>query len=436
MAFAYGIGEWRSLVVRSSLQLGLDPDDRVGLALVAVDDLPTVTAGMGAEAADDVLRVFGERIVGAVGPDGLAVAIEGDTVAAVIPGVTDRVRAEAVIADLRRALAPSYSVSSTRFRRTVSIGMSFGRSSELTSRVLVRRAELALNAARRGGGDRFSIFGEMHQHMAEAAARLQLDLGGAVGRGQLLLHFQPVIDLRSGRLIALEALIRWRHPERGLLGGQQVVGIAERAEIIDEIDEWVLREACHQSMAIHSEYPDLAFTTHVNMSPCQLARPSTEQLVADVLRQTGLRADQLAIEITELTDDFRMHSVAAFERLRQAGVSLLLDDVGSGYNSLQRIRQLPVDGLKIDGQFVTELTTNPVDAVIVAALCRLASDLKLDLVAEGVGSRGAVDALLRLGCWQAQGDWLAPAAPPAVLAGLFAAGGVSTPGTESVTNTG
>jgi EAL domain-containing protein (putative c-di-GMP-specific phosphodiesterase class I) len=251
--------------------------------------------------------------------------------------------------------------------------------------------------------------------------------------GQLRLHYQPEIDLRTGELLAVEALVRWEHPEKGLLNAGVFITVAEESGLIVDLGRWVLAEACHQRAEWRKAHPWLDFTVRINMSPAQLTSRNIVGLVDENLRANELPGRFVCFEITEhaVMADVE-HSVARLHELKALGVTLAIDDFGTGFSSMAQLKRLPVDILKIDQTFVAGLGVDAGDHAIVDATLRLARSFGLEVVAEGIELPEQADILSGLGCTRGQGFLLArPAAPealePVLRAGQIDIGGIGHP---------
>ena len=417
---------WRDLLAMGPRDLGLADDEAVGVYLIDIDRFKAINDVLGYESGDEVLRLTERRIAGWAGSRGFVTRVAGDMFAAIGPGVTDAAEATAAAERLRALLAEPVRVGGQLITRSVSVGLAFGRLSDALVVELFRRADDAMEAAQKTSGNVVSSFDDGLRPQVMARSQIELHLRDALHAGSLLLHFQPEVDLRTGAIVAVEALMRWQHPSLGLLGADRFIAVAEQTDVISELDEWALREACRQRAAWQADFPDLPFVMRVNMSPVQLVDAGTPALVLQVLSENDLRGDQLCIEITELVaSPDRTQIVRVLDRLRHAGVTVALDDFGAGHNSLIRLKSMPVDVLKIDRELVTDLGSDAADTTIVEMLVGLAAAFGLELVAEGVETVEAAAELLRIGCWRAQGHWLGSAVPAAGLRSLLENGRVA-----------
>jgi EAL domain-containing protein (putative c-di-GMP-specific phosphodiesterase class I) len=253
-------------------------------------------------------------------------------------------------------------------------------------------------------------------------SRLSLDLPAAIRRGQLRLEYQAELDLTTEEVLAVEALVRWDHPELGVLGAGRFIRIAEHNGMIGELGRWALRTACAQLAAWQDATPGLELVLRVNVSPVQLSDRSFPDLVEQTLADTGLAGAALCIEVTEDAEPpDRAGMIDVLRRVRASGVQVALDDFGVGRNSLLRLRELPYDVLKIDRSFVAALGTSPSESAIVASVISLGAALGMDVVAEGIETEQALAELIRLGCRRGQGYLLGEPASAEAMAFVLSA---------------
>ena len=330
----------------------------------------------------------------------------------------------AAVADrVADALAEPLPLGDREVFLSASIGIALGRDPAMAAGVLLRDADAAMYSAKERGRSRYAIFdGAMR---LRGAQRLETEtaLRRAIERGELRLHYQPEVDLRTGRPVGVEALVRWAHPERGLVAPGEFIPVAEDTGLIVPIGEWVLREACRQARAWQWEFGDQPLRMAVNLSGRQLAHEGLHDAVAGALADADLDADLLCLEITEsaVTEDPARARVT-LRSLKRLGVRLAIDDFGVGFSSLGQIRQLPpVDVIKIDRSFISGLGRNREDAAIVASVISLADSLGVETIGEGVENAEQGRELRDLGCDHAQGFYFARPGPAADAAKLLAA---------------
>ena len=275
---------------------------------------------------------------------------------------------------------------------------------------LLRDAGAAMYRAKDLGGARIELFDETMRSQASRRVRLATELRSAVGDGEIIVHYQPAIDLRTGAVRCIEALARWRHPERGLLSPSEFIAVADSTGAVAELGMEVLRQACTCAMGWVERWGEAAPRINVNLSPRQMNDRDVARRIALVLDDTGLPADRLCLEITEsvLLDD-REATLATIDSIKALGVTLAIDDFGTGYSSLSYLNRLPIDVVKLDKSFIDGL--DPIDGdapVVAAAIISLARALKLATIAEGVTTVVQLAELHRLGCDAAQGFYFSP----------------------------
>jgi EAL domain-containing protein (putative c-di-GMP-specific phosphodiesterase class I) len=318
--------------------------------------------------------------------------------------------AEELAARLRLELAAPFLVQDSEFYLAASVGIAVG-GTHTAAAELLRDADAAMYRAKDRGRARQEVFDTGMR--AEAVARLDTEaaLRRALGHGQLCLEFQPVVDLASGRIGAMEALVRWRHPTRGLVPPGDFIPLAEESGLILPLGAEVLEMACRQAAA-WAAGPGAPLKVAVNLSPRQLADPDLVPMVASHLRASKLDPSLLCLEITESS---LMETVEnpreILDQLRTLGVTLVIDDFGTGYSSLSRLRRFPVATLKIDRSFVAELGCDPKGLDVVAAMVNLGHALDMEVVAEGIETQAQLQHLRELGCDGGQGFFLARPAP-------------------------
>jgi EAL domain-containing protein (putative c-di-GMP-specific phosphodiesterase class I) len=286
-------------------------------------------------------------------------------------------------------------------------------------------ADAALHKSKSQGGNQSAIFDTALRASVQQLANTELQLRDAIHHGGLLLYFQPEVDLRNGKLLAVEALVRWNHPQRGVLPAGSFITVAEETGLIADLGRWVLEEACRQMALWRGQYPSLRITMRVNVSPAQLATRNIVELVKDCLERHRLPGQVLCLEITEhaVVQDVE-ETVQVLRDLKALGITLAIDDFGTGYSSMSQLKNLPVDALKVDQTFVAGLGIDEGDRAIVEVTVRLAKSFGLDVVAEGVETEELVEELLKLGCNRAQGFLLCRPKPAEDLVTILSEGGI------------
>ena len=382
-----------------------------------VDGFKNVNDAYGHQVGDDTLRLIALRMIEAVRPDDTVARIGGDEFVVLCRGLTKASDATAIAARIRDALAlPTPSVP-VELDITISIGIALSvDGDDATPDSLLRDADEAMYKAKRQGANVIEIFDEPLRQVASSRLRTLTELRRARIQGEFLLHYQPVMDLAAEARIGDEALIRWRHPTRGLVPPDQFIPFAESSGLIIDIGAWVLREACRQA-AIWSRCGDgRSLDMSVNVSSRQLAQGAG--LVAAVglaLAESGIAPQSLVLEVTEsaLMDDAAA-ALRVVQELKSLGVRIAIDDFGMGYSSLVYLKNFPVDLLKIDRTFVAGLGRDKDDAAIVRSVIDLAHALEIEAVAEGIETRSHLQLLQGMGCGYGQGFLWSPAVPPQI----------------------
>jgi diguanylate cyclase (GGDEF)-like protein/PAS domain S-box-containing protein len=386
----------------------------VAVLLLDLDQFKLVNDSLGHEAGDELLTRLAPRLHDAVRPADTVARLGGDEFL-VICEELDGPRAAIQVAErLATAVGQPLVLGEEEHFASASIGIALADTADADAQMLIRDADAAMYRAKERGRGRYELFDEMLRHRVLVRLRTESELRRALERDELRIHYQPVVDLRADRIAAVEALVRWEHPQRGLLGPVDFIRVAEDTGLIVPLGDLVLTKACRdvadwQRRFNHSQRP---LTLCVNASARQLADTAFPARVAEIARRSGLAAGSLALEITEGVFMEEAHSpVTVLTRMRDYGLGLMLDDFGTGYSGLSYLKRFPLDVLKIDRSFVAGLGTDDEDSAIVAAVIGMARTLGLTVVAEGVENREQVDQLLQLGCDRAQGFLFAPPIP-------------------------
>ncbi|WP_449446745.1 EAL domain-containing protein [Thermomonas brevis] len=409
---------------RRLLQLFLEDAARGGRRLAVVvldlDRLRGVNDTFGHALGDQVLRASTQRLQARLPADGFLARLGGDEFAALLPGATAG-DAETFALDAQEAFTRPLLGGTSPTVLTISVGIALAPIDGDDADTLLRHAELALYEAKRLGTGRRQFFQPALSTGAAQRLALETGLRMALPRQQFRLHYQPQVDLRTGALAGVEALLRWEHPELGLIPPAQFIPIAEETGQIEEIGQWVLLEACRQLRAWDDAGLGVAGMS-VNCSVQQLDADRLPTQVAAILAATGIAADRLELEITEsvLMRDPE-HAIVVLQALKAQGIRLAVDDFGTGYSSLAYLRRLPLTRLKIDRAFVSGIGNDPGDEEICRTVIALAHNLGLETLAEGVEHAHEAAFLREGGCALAQGFHYARALPPEALVAWVAA---------------
>ena len=384
----------------------LRPDDvaGIGVLFVDLDRFKLVNDSLGHEVGDEVLRTMARRLAGCVRPGDLVGRLAGDEFVVVCSGLHGEIDAVGLSDRICRELATPCKVGDRELVVTASVGVAHAVPG-VGADQLLRDADVAMYQAKQRGRSRTEVFGNSMRAELLERVELEHELRLAILRDEFRLHYQPTMSLSSGRVLLVEALVRWEHPVRGLVPPDQFIPVAEDTRLIVPIGGWVLRQACRDLAAWRLEHPELAgLHVSVNLSACQFADDDLVSSVAAALEETGLPPDALWLEITEsVVMDGVEKTVETLAALKALGVHLSIDDFGTGYSSLSYLKRFPIDVLKIDRSFVDGFGTDPEDEAIVTAVVRLAQALGLETVAEGIENPRQLVGLSELGCDAGQG---------------------------------
>ncbi len=376
--------------------------ERVAVLFIDLDRFKVVNDSLGHPAGDRLLMTIADRLRAATRPNDMVARFEGDEFTVLCVGVADESAARAVAARLVAAIAKPVVITEGEVFVTASVGIAIANGEMETAETLLRNADAAMHRAKDEGRDRMECFASDAHDEAANHFRTANDLRRALERDELRMHYQPVVRLDTGHVTGFEALMRWEHPERGLVGPVDFIGEAEETGLIVPMGTWALETACRQLAWWHTQGADV--TVSVNLAARQLAEPDLVDDFAQVLRATGIRPDTVWLELTEsalMRDAER--TIAALRALRTLGVHLAIDDFGTGYSSMSYLKRFPVDSLKIDRAFVDGLGRDPEDTAICTAVVTLAHALEMRVVGEGIETPEQLDALRNLGCEYGQG---------------------------------
>ena len=401
------------------------------LLFIDVDDFKDVNDSLGHEAGDNLLVQLIGRLGECVGPDDMLGRLGGDEFAIIIAGDGDHHGGSEVAEKILTALERPVIVNGTRLDISVSIGVAERRPEIVDPAELLRQADFAMYMAKGGGKGRYQLFdAQMHDNMVGRSA-LKVDLANAVGSQQLKLEYQPITDLGTGRIVGVEALVRWQHPTLGLLPPDDFIPLAEETGDIEAIGCWVLETAVHEVAGWRQSIAAAAdLWVSVNLSAFQLPNPKSLVAIQSILADPGAHAPAVVLEVTEtaLAADVK-GGIVSLNLLRSSGARIAVDDFGTGFSSLSTLASLPVDILKIDRSFVSGHGASAPSVPILEGIIELAHKLSLDVIAEGIEEPEQLDLLRRLGCPLGQGYLLARPASPEVVSALIASGALLHPAT-------
>jgi diguanylate cyclase (GGDEF)-like protein/PAS domain S-box-containing protein len=419
---AFFIGATRDALVR--VQRGQSR----GLCAVLYLDLDAFKAindTLGHRVGDELLVEIGQRLKACARANDVVARIGGDEFTLLIENLPTPQDVQELAERILHITQAQLMLASTVLHITPSIGICHVLADYADAESILRDADLAMYAAKRAGGGRWTVFGRAMHEKACMELQKKLQLRDAVDRGEFVLFYQPIINSRAGSIYGIEALIRWNHPGRGLLSPGEFVALAEQTGLIVPIGRWVMREACSKLHSLQEAYrEDLCLS--LNVSSRQLEEPDFLLDLVTVLAETGINPSNLQLEITEsifLNDANRIGQI--FREIRRLGVRIAFDDFGTGYSSLKYLEQYPIDTLKIDQSFVQNMSENHVRASIVRMILQLADEIGITVTAEGVETREQEQILRHCGCHIVQGYLYGRPMPLDVLVELLQTGSMS-----------
>jgi diguanylate cyclase (GGDEF)-like protein len=388
-----------------------------------LDRFKRINDSLGHGAGDDVLREVAERIERTLRPDDTVARFGGDEFTVLCETVGGVLEAVGVADRLQREISRPLRAGGAELRLTASIGIALAEPGETVdcSR-LVEDADAAMYRAKERGGARTELFDMAMRERAVRALTIEQELQHGLERGELRLYYQPLVNLETGDMVGAEALVRWDHPERGLLGPDQFLPVAEESGLIVQVGAWVVGEACRRLRDWDRRNGGSPFGLAVNLSARELTHPDVVPTVMNAVRRSALDPHRLTIEVTESTAMAdRDSGFRALRELNAAGVRIAIDDFGTGYSSLDHLREMPADILKIDRSFVAGMSANSPDSALVAAAVAMGRALDLQVIAEGIETAEQVADLREFGCPLGQGYLFARPLPPEELDGLLEA---------------
>jgi len=385
----------------------------VAVMYLDLDQFKNVNDSLGHNFGDMLLKAVGQRLRSLVRSEDTVAHIGGDEFVVVLPNLKDHAHSSMVAQKILATIMQPYLIEEQELHITASIGISICPNDGNDGLALLRTADTAMYQAKASGRNKFEYFAPEMTARAQETLRVSNDLRRAIERKEFVLHYQPQIDLTTGHIVGAEALIRWQHPEWGLVFPGKFIGVAEDTGLIQPMGEWVLREACRQNKAWQAAglpHIDMA----VNLSAKQFEHNQIERLTKEVLRESGLDARYLELEVTEsMIMQNVEQAISVMNMLKTIGVKLSIDDFGTGYSSLSYLKRFPLDKLKIDQSFVRDIEADEGSASIVTAIIGLAKSLKLRVIAEGVEKEMQLGFLRRGNCDEMQGYYFSKPIPAA-----------------------
>ncbi|HEX9681735.1 MAG TPA: EAL domain-containing protein [Acidimicrobiales bacterium] len=403
-------------------------ESHMGLLFIDIDDFKTINDTADHSVGDSVLGAVGERLGDAIRPGDTVARLGGDEFAVLLANLDNADESVVIAERILERLSDPFNIDGREIRISASIGISTAFGSGVTADEVLRHSDLAMYIAKGKGKATYQIFEpDMHDALVERMA-LKSELARGVEADEFLLHYQPLVDLNTGSIKGVEALMRWMHPRLGLVPPASFIPLAEESGAIIAMGKWALSEACRQTVAWDRGDRCAGLDVSVNLSARQLAAPGLLATVSEVLDETGIEPSRVILEITEsvLMEDIEA-IVEVLHDLRALGVRLAIDDFGTGYSSLAYLARLPVQIMKIDRTFVNDLAEEGRTA-LVRSIRQLATELDMEVVAEGIESDEVALELQALGCEYGQGYWMSRPLPPVELESFI--GRLVHPGAE------
>jgi diguanylate cyclase (GGDEF)-like protein/PAS domain S-box-containing protein len=391
---------------------------KVGVLFMDLDRFKTINDSLGHGAGDRLLVAIAERLKDRLRPEDVLARFGGDEFAVLLETVENPSEVIRVAQRIAETLQEPFTVEDHEVSVSTSVGIALGTAHTNDPEGMLREADVAMYRAKEQGPGCYAVFDPAMQTRAQERLELEADLRRALEQGEFVLFYQPEVSLHNGSMVGFEALLRWQHPERGLLKPSAFVPLAEETDLITPIGRWVLEEACRQAKRWEEEHlPAPPATMEVNLSARQLARRGLAQTVEEALRRTNLDANALALDMTETVLIRALEDNAqALDALKKMGIRLCLDDFGTGYASLSYLNRLPVDRVKVDRSFVKGLGEKATDTTLVRMIIDLCHTLGVEVLAEVVETSEQAALLRDMGCDLGQGYYFAGPLPGEELA--------------------
>lgn len=375
--------------------------------LIDIDRFKVVNDCFGHDYGDMLLLQLAERFSRCITPDDFLARTQGDEFALFFTGRSDTVSVTELAEQVMAVLEEPFTLDAFQLHITASIGIALLSDEELDAETLIKYADIALTHAKNKGKQTYQVFNTEMKSDSLQRLTLENDLRRALSHNELMLYYQPQMDIETGDIVGFEALIRWLHPVRGLVPPNEFIPYAEESGLIVPIGEWVMQEACRQNKQWQDE-GFLFVPVSVNLSTRQFLQHNLRDQVSEVLQRTGLSASYLELEITESSTMDVDFAIGVLLELKALGVKISIDDFGTGYSSLSYLKRFPIDKLKIDQSFVRDIMTDPNDAAIVASIISMTRHMNLRVIAEGVETEDQLVFLRNNHCNEIQGYWFSP----------------------------
>jgi len=418
-----GLPNRRALIAELVRRLESGRDTAV--MIIDLDRFKVMNDFLGHASGDRLLVTIADRLRTSIRANDFAARLGGDEFVFLVDQITSEMEILATSFRLLEVIAEPVDIHGQMFSHTASIGIALAPDSHADAVEMLGWADVALYSAKSRGRNQAVVFDNQLREVATERSELELNLRDAIDEGGLRLHFQPEVDLRTGKLLALEALVRWEHPVRGMIPAAEFITVAEETGLIVNIGRWVFAEACRTMATWRRQYPESDFVLRINMSPAEFLMDDIVEFVEECLVLNGIPGNRVCIEITEYTVLDKPEKTAKILLGFQAlGVEVALDDFGTGFASMTELKNLPVNVLKLDLSFVQGITHDIYDRAIVESIIRLGNALSLKVVAEGIETTDIADKLVDLGCQRGQGYLISRPVPPKDLEAILRKGSI------------
>jgi len=377
--------------------------EKLAVMFFDVDRFNTINETLGHATGDQLLQGVAQRLTSCLRESDTVARMGGDEFMLLLPGITQGEDAGRIAQKILEALKPSFNFHGHELYITASLGIALFPEDGEDTQALLKNANTALHRAKEQGRNNYQFYTPAMNATALERLALENSLRGALERGEFMIYYQPQVDLHTGQIVGMEALVRWQHPELGLISPMNFIPLAEETDLIVPLSEWVLRSACAQNKAWQTAgFPPLRVT--VNLSARHFRHKDLVRTVDRLLRETGLDPNYLELELTEsIVMENAETTVTTLRQLKEMGVHLSIDDFGTGYSSLSYLKRFPIDTLKIDQSFVQNVPADSDDAAITTAIIAMARNLKLKVIAEGVETKEQLCFLRSYQCDEVQG---------------------------------